>query len=106
MVPVISTIIGETFSVLGISLATAYVGLVIMGYTTEGPRYQSGFDLHRAAYSTRRISIGLGIRFLTLIMRITDLILALLFEGAAQVGDWITERSSPETRERYRSRFI
>ena len=106
MVPVIRIIIGETFGVLGILLAIAYVVLVIMGYTTEGPRYQSKFDTGRPAYSTIRLLIGLGVHFATWMVRTSGLVLTPLFETAAQVGDWFTERSSPETRARYRSRFI
>jgi hypothetical protein len=106
VVPVIRTIIWEIFSVLGVLLAMAYVGLVLMGYTTEGPRYKSKFDTRRPAYSTMRLLIGLGVHFAIWLLRTADLILAPLFEAAAQVGDWINERSSPETRERFRSRFI
>ena len=100
------TIIWGTFGVLGISLAMAYLGLVIMGYTSEGPLYKSKFDTRRPAYSTMRRLIGLGVHLASWIVRTADSILTPLFEAAAQVGDWITERGSPETRERYRSRFI
>jgi len=106
VVPMIRTIMWEALGVFGISLAMAYVGLVIMGFATEGRRYQSGLDMRRPAYSATRSLIGLGVRFVTSLARMTGFILAFLFEGAAQVGDWFTERSNPETRARYRSRFI
>ena len=106
MVPMMGPIIGEAFRFLGILLAMAYVVLVIMAYTTEGPRYQSRFDTRRPAYSTMRLLIGLGVHFAIWMVTTADLILTPLFETAAQVGDWFTERSSPETRARYRSRFI
>lgn len=106
MVPMMGPIIGEAFRFLGILLAMAYVVLVIMGYTTEGPRYQSRFDTGRPAYSTIRSLIGLGVHLVTWMVRVSGLVFTPLFETAAQVGDWFTERGSPETRARYRSRFI
>ena len=106
MATVIGTIIWEAFSTLGIVLAVAYLGLVIMAYTSEGPRFQPKFDKRRPAYSTMRILIGLGVHLSIWSVRAADLLLTPLFEAAAQVGDWIAERGGPETRERYRSRFI
>ena len=106
MVLVIRTFSLEAFRILGVLLAVAYLGLVIMGYTSEGPLFQSKFDKRRPAYSTMRILIGLGIHLSNWSVRAAGLIFAPLFEAAAQVGDWIAERGSPETRERFRSRFI
>jgi hypothetical protein len=84
----------------------AYVGLVIMGYTTEGSCYQFKFETRHPAYSTIRLLIAMGVRLATSIVRTAELMLTPLFEAAAHVGDWIAERNSPKTRARYRSRFI
>jgi hypothetical protein len=106
MVTELKTLSLELTTLLGFTVGIGYLGLVAVGYATEGPRYQFRFDLRYPLNSIKRILVGLGIRVAASALSITQLILAPLFEASAQVGEWLTQRGSPESQERYRSRFI
>ena len=106
MVPTLRALTPELIDVGAVILLMAYLGMVIMGYATEGPRYRFRFDPTRPGGSLKRLLIGLGVRFAAGMVRMAERALNPLYEASAQVGDWIAERSSPETQERFRSRFM
>ena len=90
----------------GPAVLALYALLVGIGFATEGPRYYFKFDPHAPLYSIRRLLVGLGVRLTAWALRITQTLLSPLYEASAEVGEWITQRTSPETRARLRSRFI
>jgi hypothetical protein len=102
----VDTIGWQCFNIASITSAVIYLGLVIIGYVTEGPRYQMKWDFTKPFNSIGRVLIGIGVRALALFLRVFDVILAPLYEASAQVGEWLTEQGSTETQTRYRSRFI
>ena len=89
-----------------ISAAIFYIGLVILGYATEGPHYQIKFDLADPIRSTERLLVGIGVRALAASLHVAGVILDPLFEASAEIGEWFTKLGSAETQARYRSRFI
>jgi len=103
---ILRIIAGEAVNVLGVVLAITYAGLVMLGYATEGLRYQLKFDWRYPLYSIKRLLVGVGIRIAAWTLRIVQFLLNPLFEASAEVGDWVTERAGVETKARYRSRFI
>ena len=106
MVPAMRARTTELMTICGVVLLMAYVAMVIMGYATEGPRYHFRFDATRPAGSLRRLLVGLGVRLTAGIVRLSGRAMNPLYEASAQVGDWITERTSEETQERFRARFM
>jgi len=103
---VIDMIGWQVFSIVSITGAVAYVGLVIVGYFTEGPHYQFRLDLAYPFRSAERLLVGIGVRTTVLILRTASALVAPLIEASAQVGEWIIQQCSAETQARYRSRFI
>jgi hypothetical protein len=96
----------QVFNIVSITSAVAYVGLVIVGYVTEGPRYQFRLDLAYPIRSAARLLIGIGVRTTVLILQVAAALVDPLIEASAQVGEWIIQQCSEETQARYRSRFI
>ncbi len=96
----------DAMNACGVAFLIAYVGLVVIGYVTEGPRYQFKFDVRSPWYSTKRLLVGMGVWFVAWILRFAQLLLTPLFEASAEVGEWVTQRTSPETQARFRSHFI
>jgi hypothetical protein len=106
VVPTLRTLTLELINIGAVILLMAYIGMVIIGYATEGPRYHFRFDASRPAASIKRMLVGLGVWFAAGVVRVSERAMNPLYEASAQVGDWIAERSSPETQERFRSRFM
>ena len=106
MLPALRTMSLELIGLVEITLVIAYLGLIVVGYATEGPDYQFKFDVQRPLSSSKRVLVGLGVRLAALVLGVAELILNPLYEASAQVGDWVTEHSSPETQERFRSRVM
>jgi hypothetical protein len=91
---------------LGLAASLTYLGLVALGYVTEGPRYHFKFDLRDPLGSAKRLLVGLGVRLTGWTLHLGEFLMTPLFEASAEVGDWIAEHSGPETREHLRSRFM
>jgi hypothetical protein len=106
VIPAIRTVTWELINIPGVMSCMAYISLVITACATEGPRYRFRFDARHPGGSIKRLLVGLGVRFAAGVVKITDLALDLLYETSPQVGDWIAERSNPETQERFRSHFL
>lgn len=86
--------------------ALFYLGLVLLGYATEGPQYQMKFDFANPIGSTERLMVGIGVRVLSGFLSAAGMLLDPLFEASAEIGEWVTNLGSAETQARYRSRFI
>lgn len=106
MEAVLASNMGHAWDLLGLVSLALYVVLVAVGYLTEGPRYQFKFDPHYPVYSTRRLLVGLGVRLTARMLRLGQTLLSPLYEASAEVGEWVAQRTSPETQARFRSRFI
>ena len=106
MVPELRSMTTELMTICGVVLLMAYVAMVIMGYATEGPRYHFRFDATRPAGSLRRLLVGLGVRLTAGVVWSFQRAMNPLYEASAQVGDWVTERTSEETQQKFRSRFM
>ena len=91
---------------LAIAGALLYIGLVILGYATEGRNYQVRFGFADPIRSTERLMVGTGVRVLSASLYAAGVLLDPLFEASAEVGEWLTHLASAETQARYRSRFI
>ena len=91
---------------LGLVFLVLYAVLVAVAYLTEGPRFQFKFDKNFPFYSTQRVLVGLGVRLTIWILRLAQRLLSPLYEASAEVGEWVAQRTSPETQARFRSRFI
>ncbi len=83
-----------------------YSLLVVVAFMTEGPNFQFKFDMHFPIYSTQRFLVGIGVRILEWGLRFGEGLMAPLYEASAEVGEWVAQRSSLETKKRLRSRFI
>lgn len=83
-----------------------YLGLVILGYASEGPQYQIKFAFAEPIRSTERLLVGIGVRCLSVFFRAVGVVFDPLFETSAEIGEWLTSLGSAETQARYRSRFI
>ena len=90
----------------GPAVLALYALLVGIGLATEGPGYQFKFDPHEPVYSIRRLLVGWGVRLTAWALRFAQILLSPLYEASAEVGEWIAQRTSPETQARFRSRFI
>lgn len=96
----------HALNIIGLFFLAFYAALVGVGYITEGPHYRFKFDAHHPFYSTRRLLVGLGIRLTARILHLAQILLSPLFEASAEVGEWVAQRTSPETQARLHSRFI
>lgn len=96
----------EAINDLLVLLGMVYLVLVGLGYATEGPHYQLRFDVRHPIITARRLLVGLGVRLAARLLRVAKLLLDPLFEASAEVGDWVADHASPETRSRILSRFI
>jgi len=106
MFAIIEMVSWQIIYVLAIASALLYLGLVILGYATEGPQYQIKFEFAEPIRSTERLLVGIGVRCLSVFLRAAGALLDPLFEASAEIGEWLTNLGSAETQARYRSRFI
>lgn len=106
MIAMIGIVGWQIINLLAIASALLYIGLVILGYATEGPRYQIKFDLADPIRSMERLLVGIGVIALAAFLYAVGVLLDPLFEASAEIGEWFTNLGSAETQARYRSRFI
>jgi len=106
MEAVVGANLWRTLDFFGLVFLALYAVLVAIGYLTEGPRYQFKFDESFPFYSTQRLLVGLGVLLTAWMLRVAQILLSPLYEASAEVGEWVAQRTSPETQARFRSRFI
>ena len=83
-----------------------YTGFVVLSYRTEGPSYRLQINLHEPANSVRTLLIWLGVKILTVLLRLGAPFLSILSEASADVGVWYLRRRDPKTIASLRSRFL
>lgn len=81
-----------------------YSGMVVMRHRTDGPRCCPGFQFRDPVRSARRIGVWLGVKAREGFLGIARLLLSVLVEASAEVGEWYLRRRT-DMREKIRSRF-
>ena len=105
MVTYLSLLLGHLLTWLAVAAAALYVGLVLMRYRTDGPRYRLNFNPQDPARSAQNLAVWVGVKVLEGCVRIARPILTMLLEASAEVGEWFMRRS-PAVKESIRSRFL
>jgi hypothetical protein len=105
MLTYLSLLLGHLLSWLAVAAAALYVGLVLMRYRTDGPRYRLNFNPQNPARSAQHLAVWLGVKVLAGCVWIAKPILNMLLEASAEVGEWFIRRS-PAVQESIRSRFL
>jgi len=101
----LSLLLGHLTSWLAVAAAVLYVGLVLVRYRTDGPRYRLNFNPQDPARSAQHLAVWLGVKILEGCVRVARPILNMLLEASAEVGEWLMRRS-PAVQESIRSRFL
>ena len=104
MVTSFSILFGHLLTWLAFGAGMIYAGMVLMRYRTDGPHYRLSFQLQEPARSVQGLVVWLGVRALGGCLRIARLILNMLLEASAEVGEWYI-RVRPAAWESIRSRF-
>jgi hypothetical protein len=68
--------------------AAFYAVFVLISYLTEGSRPRPQVDLRYPARSGQHLAVWLGVKLLALVVQAVALVLAMLSEASAEVGDW------------------
>jgi hypothetical protein len=82
-----------------------YAAMVLMRDRTDGPRRCPGFQLRDPVRSALRMGVWLGEKALEGFLGIARLLLSVLLEASAEVGEWYLRRR-PDMQENIRSRFL
>jgi len=90
---------------LPLAAGTPYAGMVLMRYRPDGPRCRPGFQLRDPARSAQSIVVWLGVKALDGFLGIARLLLSVLLEASAEVGEWYLRRRH-DMHENIRSRFL
>jgi hypothetical protein len=89
-----------------LGMVALYSGLVLTSYTTDGAHYPLRLDLDAPARSLQQILVWSGVRLLDLAVRFLRVVLDLLAEASADVGEWFVNKRSPKVQAEIRSRFL
>ena len=106
MIEMIDTLGWQCLKVLSITSSAIYLGLVVLGYATDGPRYQIKLDSAYPFRSAARLLVGSGVRIVAFVLRMVNVLLDPLYEASAMVGERFAGQSCAEAQARYQSRFI
>jgi hypothetical protein len=74
-----------------------YASLVLIGYRTEGSHLRPQVDWRDPAHSAERWAVWLGVRTLTLAVRVAAPVFGMLSEASADVGEWVLNRRHHES---------
>jgi hypothetical protein len=105
MVTYISTLLGHLLKWLAFAAGAVYAGMVLMRFRTDRPHYRLSFDPRDLARSVEHLLVWLGVKVLEACLRIARVILNVLLEASAEVGEWFI-RLIPAVQESIRSRFL
>jgi hypothetical protein len=105
MVTYLNMALGHLLTWLAFAAGAVYAGMVLMRYRTDGPHYRLGFEVHDPARSLQQLAVWLGVKVLEGCLRITRVILNVLLEASAEVGEWFM-RLNPTVQKSIRSRFL
>ena len=89
---------------LPLAAGALYAGMVVMRYRTDEPCFCPAFQLRNPARSVEGLAVWLGVKALEGLLGIARLLLNVLLEASAEVGDWYLRRRT-DMREKIRSRF-
>lgn len=106
MLSFLSILFWATLKLLAVVLGGVYMGLVLMTFRTDGPRYQARFDLGAPARSLERFLVWLGVMFLAASTRAGLSLLTILSEASAEVGEWYLRQRGVEAHSEFRSRYL
>ncbi len=105
MVTYLSIVFNDLLKLLAIAAATIYAGMVLMRYSTDGPRYRLSFELRDPARSVQNLVVWLGVKVFDACLQFARGVFNMLLEASAEVGEWFMRRS-PTVRQSIRSRFL
>ena len=105
MVTYLSMVLGNLLTWLAFAAVALYAWMVLMRYRSDGPHYRLSLDPQDPARSLQHLAVWLGVRVLEGCLRMARVILNLLLEASADVGEWFI-RLSPSVQESIRSRFL
>lgn len=106
MNPMVTTLLWTAIKLVFVAGALLYSFLVLTSYASEGARYTLHVDLTDPARSAQHLMVWLGVRAVSGIVGGARSFLDLLCEASADVGTWVIDNSSPQIREKVRSRFL
>jgi hypothetical protein len=89
---------------LALAAGALYVRMVVMRHCTDGPYCCPSLQLRDPVRSAQRIGVWLGVKALEGLLRIARLLLNMLLEASAEVGDSYLRRRT-DMLEKIRSRF-
>jgi hypothetical protein len=105
MVTYLSVVSGHLLTWLAFAAGALYAGMVLMRYRTDGPHHRLSFDLRDPARSVQHFLVWLGVKVLKACLRIARIVLNMLLEASAEVGEWFIGLI-PAVQESVRSRFL
>jgi len=105
MVTYLSIVISNLLTGLAIAVGLLYAGMVLMTYRTDGPHNRLSFELRDPVRSAEHLVVWLGVMALDACLRFARVILNMLLEASAEVGEWFISRSLT-MQESVRSRFL
>jgi hypothetical protein len=105
MITSLSALSGAVLKLLSIAIGALYVGIVLMKYCIDGPHHPLRLRLHDPVTSAEHLAVGLGVEIVGACVAMIKLVLNILLEASAEVGEW-TMRLSPEMQKAIRSRFL
>ena len=89
---------------LALAAGALYAGMVVMRYCTDEPCFCPAFQLRNPVRSAERLGVWLGVKALEGFLGIARLLLSVLLEASAEVGEWYLRRRT-DMLEKIRSRF-
>jgi hypothetical protein len=105
MVTYLSIVLGALLKMLAVAAGALYAGMVLMRYRADAPRYRLNLEYRDPARSAQHLVVWLGVKVLDAGVRLARVILNMLMEASAEVGEWFI-RLSPAVQEIFRSRFL
>jgi hypothetical protein len=83
-----------------------YTSMVLMRYSTEGPRYKLKLDPARPARSVELLAVWLGVRTIATAAHAARAVYDTLADTSADVGEWFIRRQGPDAEAKFHSRFL
>ena len=99
-------ILGWIVKPLLYAAVAVYVGLVLMGYATDGGRYRARLGFENPLRSVERLAVWLGVKAMAAILQGLKSTLNVLAEASAEVGETIVAGRSQKTQAEFRSRVL
>ncbi len=101
-----SSVLGWTLRLLLGGGLVVYLGLVLMIYATDGPRYRARFDPQSPFRSVERLLLWLGVKIVATVLQALKAATSIFAEASAEVGEWLITRRSPKAQAEFRSHVL